>query len=411
VAGPRFVAYSQGAGDSQVLIANSAPTSGPMAEVTIPMNAGIAAYLRMVNAHGGIDGRRIIFIHYADDERDPEKGREALRGMVEDAKVFAILGHFGNAVVSATVRDIKRYGIPAVYFVSGISGLYAAGAKTNNEGYNLFPVHPIYRTEGRIMVGYAAGLFKAKTIGILYTDDIAGENMFRGIIEQAAALSRLRVVVRQGPTGIVDAAGAGAEAALAAAVRELTHENLDCIIIGSLQDALPKIIRELVSQGLRKTCITSYVNTSLSVSDAVVPVIGGDFDVYGLGWIDMQDSQSMSLYSQWIEPEYTSTSYAMYGWIAAHFFCEGLRRIEGEDITWENYMAAMEQSPIHIPFGGSCDYSGGNRWGVREMNLRRAIPASPDFPTGWEEVSPMNSVNALLFAPWKQSPLSGILSP
>jgi ABC-type branched-subunit amino acid transport system substrate-binding protein len=358
------------------------------------MNDGIKAYLRMVNTYGGIDGRRIVFTHYADDAGDPEKGREALRGMVEDARVFAIVGHYGSAVAAATVRDIKRYGIPAVYFISGISELYATGAKTNDEGYNLFPVHPISRTEGRMMVGYAAGVFKAKTIGILYTGDIAGETMFRGIIEQAATLPRLRVVVRQVP------AGAGDRAALSTAVRSLKREDPDCIIIASLQNALQVIIRELAAQGLHKDCITSYTNTSRSVSDAIVPLISGNFDVYGLGWIDMHDTQSLDLFGRWIEPEYASNSYAMYGWIAAYFFCEGLRRIEGDNITWAAYMAAMERGPINVPFGGSCDFSGGNRWGTQGMNLLRAIPARPDFPTGWEEVSPMNNINALLDREW-----------
>ncbi|GHV62393.1 hypothetical protein AGMMS49587_09120 [Spirochaetia bacterium] len=396
------MAYSQGATDDWVLIANSAPTSGLIAPYAAAMNAGIKAYLRMVNASGGIDGRRIVFTHYADDEADPEKGREALRGMVEDMKAFSIVGHYYSTVVAATVEDIKRYGIPAVFPISGISELYATGAKTNSEGYNLFPVQPIFRNEGRIMVGYAAGVFKAKTIGIMYTDDAAGENLFQGIIEQAATLKRARVVVRQVPAAIANgaAADAAAKAALSAAVSSLKREDPDCIIIGSLQYALPEILREFAAQKLNKNCITSYANTSRPVSNAVIPIIGNDFDIYSLGWIDAHDTQSLSLFTRWIENEYASNSNAMYGWIAAHFFCEGLRRIEGEDITWENYMAAMEKGPINIPFGGSCDFSGGNRWGTQEMNLQRAIPADDNFPSGWEEVSPMNSVDALLGRNW-----------
>lgn len=394
--GRRPVVYSQGASDTQVVIANSSPESGPFAPYTVPLNAGIRAYLKMVNSSGGIDGRFIRFNHHLDDEGDPALGREALRTMVEDEKVFAIVGHFYSTVVAATVEDIKRYGIPAVDFVSSISELYATGAQTNADGYNLFPVQPVFQTEGRLMMGYAAGVFKAKTIGVIYTDDIAGKNMFRGIIEQAATLKRLRVAARQVPAAGADAPGIKTQDALSAAVRSLKLEEPDFIIICSLQYTLPDIIRELAVQELRRDCITSFTSTSLSVSDAVLPLIGGDFDVYGLGWINMHDTQSINVFGRWIEPEYASTATAMYGWIAAHFFCEGLRRIEGEDITWENYMAAMEKGPISIPFGGSCDYSGGNRWGTQEMNLQRAIPADDNFPSGWEEVSSMNSITALL---------------
>lgn len=395
-AGPHSVAYSQGANDDRVLIANSAAGSGPRAEVGIPINAGLEAYLRMVNASGGIDGRRIIFIHNNDDQFDPVKGQEALRSMVEDEAVFAIVAPFGTPVAAATVGDLKRYGIPAISPISGINELYATDAKTNAQGYNLFPVQPTFHTEGRMMVGYAAGVFNAKTIGVVYTGDEAGEGIFRGIIEQAATLKRVRTVIRRLPIGIADTGNLEAKAALSAAVGALKQENPDCIIIASLLYSLPAIIRELAAQGLSKDCITSYANTAKSISDAVAQISGDDFNVYGLGWLDMHDTQALGLFDRWIYPEYSSNLYAMNGWIAAHFFCEGLRRIEGEDITWANYMAAMEQRPIDIPFGGSCDFSGGKRWGTHEMNLLRAIPADREFPTGWEEVSPMNNIDALL---------------
>ena len=116
------VKYSQGVTDTTVLIANSAATSGSYAPVGVPFNAGIQAYLDMVNAEGGIDGRTIEFLH-TDDEFDPVKGKAALHNFVEDDKVFAIVGHFGTPVVGATIEDLKSYGIPAVYFVTGISGL------------------------------------------------------------------------------------------------------------------------------------------------------------------------------------------------------------------------------------------------------------------------------------------------
>lgn len=115
-----------------------------------PFNAGIEAYFKMINDDGGVDGRKITFLH-KDDEFDPIKGKSYLQEMVQDEKVFAIVGHFGTPVVAATIDDLKGYGIPSVYFATGIGQLYAENAKTNEEGYNIFPVQPIYTTEGRIM--------------------------------------------------------------------------------------------------------------------------------------------------------------------------------------------------------------------------------------------------------------------
>ena len=127
----------------------------------------------MVNEAGGIDGRKIEFLH-TDDEFDPVKGLAALEKFVEDEKVFAIVGHFGTPVVGATLENLKEYGIPAVYFATGIGQLFSAKATTNAEGYNIFPIQPLYITEGQLMVARGVGTFGATKIGMIYTNDDAG---------------------------------------------------------------------------------------------------------------------------------------------------------------------------------------------------------------------------------------------
>ena len=88
-------------------------------------------------------------------------------------------------------------------------------------------------------------------------------------------------------------------------------------------------------------------------------------------------------------------AYAQTGWIAAAFFCEGLQRLadEGKDVTWENYMAALEESPLQNPFGGTIDYSDGLRAGTQVMNLSKIAPGED---TGWELVDGLKSMDELL---------------
>ena len=98
---------AQGVTKDTITIANSAATSGAYAGVGLPFIAAIQGYLDMVNAEGGIDGRKIEFLHQ-DDEFDPSKGLAALEKFVEDEKVFAIVGHFGTPVVGATLENLKE---------------------------------------------------------------------------------------------------------------------------------------------------------------------------------------------------------------------------------------------------------------------------------------------------------------
>jgi hypothetical protein len=86
----------------------------------------------------------------------------------------------------------------------------------------------------------------------------------------------------------------------------------------------------------------------------------------------------------------------MAGWIAGATFVEGLRRIEGQDITWDNYMRAMEEAPIQLPFGAAVDFGDGNRWGTQSMSLSKVVPVSEEFPMGWEGVEPMRNMADLL---------------
>lgn len=377
---------AQGITDTEVLIANCAATSGAFAAVGVPFIAGIEAYLKTVNDAGGIDGRTIKFLHQ-DDEFDPAKGKACLASMVEDEKVFAIVGHFGTPVVGATLEDLKDYGIPAVYFATGIGQLYNDKAEGRDRG--IMPVQPIYVTEGQIMVARAVGDFGAKSIGIIYTNDDAGKDILAGAQKKAAELGVTLVEAQVAP-GTDDAS---------AAVTTIKEANVDFIIGGAIQATIPTIIKELAAQGNDKDVITTYVNVAPVIAEAVMNEIAGKFDVYGNGWVSFESEihqKALADYAAAIAPEYAANAYAMTGWIAATFFVEGLKRLEGDKvITWENYLDAMESAPIQNPFGGLIDFGNGLRAGTQEMNLSKINPDSPTN-TKWEVVDGLRSMDDLL---------------
>ena len=360
---------AQGITDTEVLIANCAATSGAFAPVGVPFIAGIEAYLKTINDAGGIDGRTIKFLHQ-DDEFDPAKGKACLASMVEDEKVFAIVGHFGTPVVGATLEDLKDYVIPAVYFATGIGQLYNDKAEGRDRG--IMPVQPIYVTEGQIMVARAVGDFGAKSIGIIYTNDDAGKDILAGAQKKAKELGVTLVEAQVAP-GTDDAS---------AAVTTIKEAN-----------------KELAAQGNDKDVITTYVNVAPVIAEAVMNEIAGKFDVYGNGWVSFESEihqKALADYAAAIAPEYAANAYAMTGWIAATFFVEGLKRLEGDKvITWENYLDAMESAPIQNPFGGLIDFGNGLRAGTQEMNLSKINPTSPTN-TKWEVVDGLRSMDDLL---------------
>ena len=377
---------AQGVTKDSVTIANSAATSGAYAGVGLPFLAGINGYLNMVNEAGGIDGRKINFIHQ-DDEFDPAKGLAALEKFVEDEKVFAIVGHFGTPVVGATLQNLKDYGIPAVYFATGIGQLFSAKATTNAEGYNIFPIQPLYITEGQLMVARGVGTFGATKIGMIYTSDDAGKNMLDGATTKAAELN-IPLVSEQVAPGAAD---------VSAAVTKIMSAGVDFVIVGAIQATMPTIVKELAAQGNKAPAITTYVNAAVTIADQIAGDISGKFDVYVSSWKIRDDAhaEDVALFNQWVDKEHVDNADAESGWIAAHVFCEGLRRLEGQEVTWEAYMKALESAPINIPFGGSISFADGARTGVDSMQLSKCNLADPSG-TGWELVYPFATMDEII---------------
>ena len=360
---------AQGVTDTTVKVGNSIATSGPLAPVGVPFKAGIEAYFKMVNDGGGVHGRTIEYVHQ-DDEFNPEKGKAAVDKMINDEKIFAFVGHFGTPIVGATLNDIKEAGIPAVYFATGTGLLYNEKA----EGLDrvAYPVQPVYPMEGRILAAWSMGEFEAKTIGVIYTNDDAGKDLLSGI--EAQADGKATVVAEQVPPNSED---------VSAAVTKLKDSNVDVVVIAAIQGTFPQIAKEMAKQGLFKPTLTTYVNADQRMTALVAEDVNNQFDIYANAWVDMT-KPAVAEYRTWIaqvsNEDLSNNAYAMTGWIAAHFFVEGLKRVDG-DLTAETFMDAMEEAPIGNPFGGSIDFSDGKRLGTQEMAL---LKMNVEAPAGWE---------------------------
>ena len=131
-------------------VGNTAATSGAFAAVGVPFNYAQEAYFwyftTQTEGYKDADGNKYtIEMHHYDDGFDGVKGKTYTQKLVEEDKVFALVGHFGSNTVGATVDYIEEQGIPMVYGVCGVSDLY-------NTEKNIMTVQPIYDTEGQSMV-------------------------------------------------------------------------------------------------------------------------------------------------------------------------------------------------------------------------------------------------------------------
>lgn len=358
---------AQGVTEDTVTVGNTAATSGAFADVGVPFNAALEAYFEMVNDEGGVAGREIEFVHY-DDEFDGAQGQEYTERLVEEDEVFALVGHFGTPTVGATRDYLNQIGIPRVYYATGISELFAPEAEGGER--SSFPVQPIYDAEGEVMVARAVDEYDAEKIGVIYSNADDGQGMLNGIEMRADDLGIELETQQVDPEGIDYSSQAAT----------IVDADVDAVLVAANQVPAEIATKALYAEGNDAPVFTSYVNAEVSwlgnlEEDEIVS--GEDFPLYASAWVDIFDETGEDFnegYLQFAEQveEYADNSFAMAGWIAAHFFVEGLERVGEDDLNWDNYIDAMEEDPIENPMGGIVDFADGSRVGTQAMALLKA---------------------------------------
>ena len=104
---------------TEIKIGQTMPYSGPVSAFGI-LGKGEAAYFRMVNAQGGINGRKVNLISL-DDSYVPPKTVEQTRRLVESDEVSFIFSTMGTAHNTAIAKYLQGKKVPQLFVATGAS--------------------------------------------------------------------------------------------------------------------------------------------------------------------------------------------------------------------------------------------------------------------------------------------------
>jgi branched-chain amino acid transport system substrate-binding protein len=313
--------------DNQVVVGAFQDQSGAAAVVGINMRKGMEAYFNWVNAQGGVNGRKIKFI-VEDDGFQAARAIAATKKLVEQDKVFALVGTLGTPGVAATIDYIMEKQIPSIYQGSGISALAFPPKKY------IFPVQPNFISEGRIVATYVVENLKMKRVALACEQTDIGTEGLRGVREQLA-------MYKMEPVEVVNFGAADVD--FSSQILKLMRAKPDAVIIYSTLKPAAGFLKQAKVMGLDAQFLTTYVN-----ADPIqMPALAGDACV-GLiapGWVpvlgnDVDSVRYLEIY-QATYPKEMPSAFAAAGFIAGEVFCEGLRRC-GKNPTREGLIAAME---------------------------------------------------------------------
>ncbi len=166
--------YDPGATDTEIKIGQTVPFSGP-ASAYATIGRTQAAYIKMINDQGGVNGRKINLLQY-DDSYSPPKAVEQIRKLVESDEVlltFQIIGTPPNAAVQKYLNDKK---VPQLFAATGASRFSDPKNFPWTIGFN-----PNYQSEGRVYGSYILKNYPNAKIGVLYQNDDLGKDYVTGL--------------------------------------------------------------------------------------------------------------------------------------------------------------------------------------------------------------------------------------
>ncbi|GGC65825.1 ABC transporter substrate-binding protein [Chelatococcus reniformis] len=323
--------YDTGATDTEIKIGQTIPLSGP-ASAYGGIGRVQAAYIRMINDQGGINGRKINLIQY-DDAYNPPKTVEQVRRLVESDEVlatFQIIGTPPNAAVQKYLNDKK---VPQL--------LASTGATRFTDPKN-FPwtiaFNPNYQSEAHIYAKYILTNFPNGKIAILFQNDDLGKDYVKGL---------------------KDALGPRANMIVAEASYELSDPTVDAQMVklkASGADVFfnvttPKFgaqsIRKAAELGWKPALHILDINAT-PVSQTLVPAgLENAKDIvsvnYGKDPLDPQwtDDAGMKKYkafmAKWAPNEDADSGIATYGYSTAALLVQILQQA-GDNLTRANIM-------------------------------------------------------------------------
>jgi branched-chain amino acid transport system substrate-binding protein len=158
---------------TEIKIGNINPYSGP-ASAYGTIGRTEAAYFKMLNEEGGINGRKINFISY-DDGYSPPKTVEQARKLVEQDEVLLIFQSLGTPTNSAIWQYMNDKKVPQLFVATGASKWDDPKGHPWTMGWQ-----PNYPTEGKIYASYIVQNLPGAKIGILYQNDDYGKDYVNG---------------------------------------------------------------------------------------------------------------------------------------------------------------------------------------------------------------------------------------
>ncbi len=175
-----------GVTDQEIVLGQSCALTGPAQALGTGMQVGLNAYFAKANADGGIHGRQIKLIS-KDDGYEPDRAIENTRTLIDQDKVFLLIGEVGTPTSKAVVPIAERSQVPFFGPFTGAEFLRSPFKKY------VVNIRGSYFQEMERLTQYLVDTKGLKKIACFYQNDDYGQAGLAGI-QKALARRNLTLV-------------------------------------------------------------------------------------------------------------------------------------------------------------------------------------------------------------------------
>nr|WP_320131119.1 ABC transporter substrate-binding protein [uncultured Holophaga sp.] len=351
----------------EVRVGMSNALSGPAARLGTRLKAGVEVYFGKVNAAGGVHGRKLKLISY-DDAYEPGRCAAFTAKLVDEDRVFALLGYVGTPTSTGVLPLVNELGVP---FVAPLTGAASLRSPVNRLVYN---VRGSYADEMEYLVEHLTHDLGVKRIGILVQNDSFG----------AAGEDGVMIALRRRSLSLC---GKGSYKRNTEEVGEglavLQEAKPEAVILVGTYKPLATAVKQARAAGFNPRWATiSFVGTEAFMAELgpagegvfVSQVLPSPFDERLPFIVGYQRDMKAAGES----PDYGSLE----GYVDAAVFVEGLRQ-GGVELSRASFLRGMDG--LQADLGGlQVSYSPTNHQALRRVHAiqvqgGKAVPVSESF--------------------------------
>ena len=360
--------YDPGASDTEIKIGNTGPYSGPASSYSTIWKLE-AAFFKMINAQGGINGRRINFLSY-DDGYSPPKTVEMVRKLVESDQVLFLFNTAGTPTNTAIHKYMNAKHVPHLFLATGAT-------KWGDPQHFPWTIgfQPNYQSESLIYAGYILEKHPDAKIGVLYQNDDYGKDYLKGLKDGLGGKAN-SMIVKEAPYETTDPT-------IDSQIVALKSSGADVFVDVTIQKYAAQAIRKAAEIGWKPVHFLNNVSTSVGVTLKTAGLENSK-GILSTFWIkdptdptwkdDAGYKQWLGFMDKWYPEGDKSDSVNAYSYTVAQTLIQVLKQC-GDDLTRANLMKQVANLhdlalPMLLP-GIKVNTSPTDFYPIKQMQMAR----------------------------------------